>query len=67
MDYAKSGDWELGVVIKRHEWVKGMEIEYWSWDGIQQYYSLLIIALVGEFLLVFANASAYTQVTGMTE
>ena len=25
MDYAKSSDWEIGVVIKHHEWVEGME------------------------------------------
>ena len=26
MDYTKSGDWELGVVIERRKWVEGMEI-----------------------------------------
>ena len=26
MDYAKSGDPDIGMVIKRHEWVEGMEI-----------------------------------------
>ena len=28
MDYAKSGDPEIGVMIKRREWVEGMEIGY---------------------------------------
>ena len=28
MDYAKSGDPEIGVVIKRREWVEGTEIRY---------------------------------------
>ena len=28
MDYVKSGDLEIGVVIKRREWVEGMEIGY---------------------------------------
>ena len=28
MDYMKSGDWELGTVIKHHEWVEGTEIGY---------------------------------------
>ena len=28
MDYAKSGDPEIGVVIKRCEWVEGTEIGY---------------------------------------
>ena len=28
MDYTKFGDWELGVVIKHHEWVEGTEIGY---------------------------------------
>ena len=28
MDYMKSGDWELGVAIKRREWVEGTEIVY---------------------------------------
>ena len=26
MDFAKSGAWELGAVIKHHEWVEGVEI-----------------------------------------
>ena len=41
MDYTKSGDWELGVVIERCKWVEGLEIGDWrleigyqSWDGI---------------------------------
>ena len=28
MDYAKSGDPEIGVVIERREWVEGTEIGY---------------------------------------
>ena len=32
MDYMKSGDQELGVVIKHHEWVEGMEIGDWISD-----------------------------------
>ena len=28
MDYVKSGAWELGGVIKCHEWVEGTEIGY---------------------------------------
>ena len=32
MDYAKSGDRELGVVIEHHEWVEGTEIGYWILD-----------------------------------
>ena len=28
----KSGDWELGTVIKRHEWVEGSEIGYQRLD-----------------------------------
>ena len=32
MDYAKSGDPEIGVVIKHREWVEGMEIGYWRSD-----------------------------------
>ena len=28
MDYAKSGDPEIGVVIERHKWVEGTEIRY---------------------------------------
>ena len=28
VDYAKSGDPEIGVVIKRHEWVEGTDIGY---------------------------------------
>ena len=28
MDYAKSGDPGIGVVIERCEWVEGMEIRY---------------------------------------
>ena len=32
MDYAKSGDPEIGVVIKHCEWVEGMEIRYWRSD-----------------------------------
>ena len=32
MDYAKSGDRELGVVVKCQEWVEGMEIGYWISD-----------------------------------
>ena len=34
MDYAKSGDWELGVIIEHHKWVEAMDIRYWSWDRI---------------------------------
>ena len=34
MDYAKSGDWELGMVIEHHEWVERMEIGYQSWERI---------------------------------
>ena len=30
MDYAKSGDWELGMVIEHHEWVEGTEIRDWK-------------------------------------
>ena len=30
MDYAKSGDQEIGVVIEHHKWVEGTEIR----DGI---------------------------------
>ena len=26
MDYAKSGDWELGMVIERREWAEATEI-----------------------------------------
>ena len=29
MDYTKSGDQELGVVIECCEWVEGTEIVYW--------------------------------------
>ena len=32
MDYAKSGDPGIGVVIERHEWVEGMDIGYWRSD-----------------------------------
>ena len=32
MDYAKSGGWEIGVVIKRCEWVEGTEIRDQSSD-----------------------------------
>ena len=28
MDYAKSSDPEIGVVIERHKWVEGTEIGY---------------------------------------
>ena len=28
MDYAKSGDLEIGMVIKRREWVEGTDIGY---------------------------------------
>ena len=29
MNYVKSGDWELGMVIEHHKWIEGMEIEDW--------------------------------------
>ena len=29
MDYAKSGDQGIGVVIEHREWVEGTEIGYW--------------------------------------
>ena len=29
MDYAKSGDQEIGTVIECHKWVEGSEIRYW--------------------------------------
>ena len=32
MDYAKSSDPEIGVVIEHREWVEGTEIEYWILD-----------------------------------
>ena len=32
MDYTKSGDPEIGVVIEHCEWVEGTEIEYWILD-----------------------------------
>ena len=32
MDYVKSGDWELGTVIERHEWAEGMDIGYQTSD-----------------------------------
>ena len=28
MDYAKSGDQEIGMVIEHCKWAEGMEIEY---------------------------------------
>ena len=32
MDYAKSGDREIGVVVERREWVEGTEIGFWILD-----------------------------------
>ena len=45
MDYVKSGDQELGTVIKHHEWVEGMEIGYWiselGQDLILSYFDII--------------------------
>ena len=32
MDYAKSGDQELGMVTECHEWAERMDIGYWILD-----------------------------------
>ena len=32
MDYAKSGDQGIGVVIEHRKWVEGTEIGYWILD-----------------------------------
>ena len=32
MDYTKSGDRELGMVIEHCEWAEGTEIGYWRSD-----------------------------------
>ena len=32
MNYAKSGDPGIGMVIERREWVEGTEVGYWILD-----------------------------------
>ena len=32
MEYTKSGGQEIGMVIKHHKWVEGMDIRYWRSD-----------------------------------
>ena len=57
MDYVKSSDPEIGVVIKRHEWVEGTEIGYQRSD--------IGVGMGSNTLLIFDSASRLGECTNI--